>query len=527
MEPRSRLALVAIPHRYSSGDIVSPLGLHSIAAYLENNAIDIEVKIFDFSYSQISDTVACEEILSWKPDVVGISAYSNYVDIVYNYGKLINSMATDVVLIAGGPHITLMPREFLLEEACRFDIAIAGDGEKPVLQLMRIINDYEVSKHALLDTRVIDIEGLSYRIGNGIIHSTDIICRLQGNEWENPLVIRANDNINLVEFRGLGSKDSLKGVVLISSRSCPYRCSFCSITAIDGKKNQWRALEPEIIIEWLKEARKHLDFKHISFLDANFFVRRKRVLDFSKLLYEEFQGTLTWSASSTVGYIINLNDELPLLYKQGLRKVEIGIEAGSQRQLDFFIKHSRVEQNYQAVKILKQNNIQLGLDFIMFYHDQTPLDIKENLLFIHGSCLTEYPSFDHLYNILLLYPGTAARSSLEQELGLKFKPNEIPSSRNYIKDPIVKKIYTSYIDGFIKPYLREIESSIINIGEEISDANVSSDNKAILSLLITALRHVPFKALWLLVENNGDIESLDACLQEYNAIECKYKELLA
>ncbi|WP_407531852.1 B12-binding domain-containing radical SAM protein [Vibrio parahaemolyticus] len=526
MERESKkLALVAIPHSDSGDDIVNPLGLHSIAAYLERNSNDLEVRIFDFSYSNICYEAACTEVLEWCPDVVGISIYSQYVEVANRFGHILTTKAPDVLLISGGAHITLMPKDFLSDTECRFDIAISGDGEKPVLELMNLVSKHKIAKHVLMDRNISEIEGLSYRTGLGMIHATDKICRLQGEEWENPLVINATDKIDLVEFRGFDSKKIVKGAVVISSRSCPYRCSFCSITAIDGKKNEWRAIPPDKLVDWLKDAREKLGFDHVSFLDANFFVRKKRVLEFSQLFHKAFNGSVTWSASSTVGYVINLKDDLGLLYRQGLRKVEIGIEAGSQKQLDYFIKHSKVEQNLAAIRLLRKNKIQLGLDFIMFYHDQSIEEVKENLLFIHSAGLTEYPSFDHLYNMLLLYPGTAIRSNLERELNVQFSPNEIPVSRDFIKDNLVKNVYCNYIDYFIKPYLYKIEDYINDISYKLSLNTTNRTQKAKLSLFITALRHVPFKALWVLVENEGRLDSLKDCLDEYEEIIAKYEEL--
>lgn len=105
-------------------------------------------------------------------------------------------------------------------------------------------------------------------------------------------------------------------------------------------------------------------------MDANFFVRKDRVLEFSEKLYKLFGGEVTWSSSSTVGYLLKLRAELPKLVAQGLRLVEMGIESGSQTQLDYMNKRVTVKDNIDAIRALQINGIDVGLDFIMFYHDQ-------------------------------------------------------------------------------------------------------------------------------------------------------------
>jgi radical SAM superfamily enzyme YgiQ (UPF0313 family) len=81
-------------------------------------------------------------------------------------------------------------------------------------------------------------------------------------------------------------------------------------------------------------------------MDANFFVRRDRVLAFSSGLHRLFNGKVTWSSSSTVGYLLKIQDALPTLVIQGLRLVELGIESGSQRQLNYMNKKVTVEKNF-------------------------------------------------------------------------------------------------------------------------------------------------------------------------------------
>lgn len=190
-------------------------------------------------------------------------------------------------------------------------------------------------------------------------------------------------------------------------------------------------------------------------MDANFFVRPQRVRDFSDGLKQRFND-VTWSTSSTVNYIIRMEDDIPKLAEQGLRLVEMGIESGSQTQLDFLNKSATVAQNLKAVRILQKSNIAIGLDFIMFYPDQTVNEIRENLTFILKARLTQQEVFDHYLNLLILYPGTPLRSKKEKELNIEFDHDELPDSEALIKNEIVANIYRLFIHDFVKNHLGRI-----------------------------------------------------------------------
>jgi hypothetical protein len=163
-------------------------------------------------------------------------------------------------------------------------------------------------------------------------------------------------------------------------------------------------------------------------------------------------------------------------------------------------KKITVEKNIAAIRTLHENGIAVGLDFIMFYHDQKPREILENLLFILRSGLTDHESLDHYFNIMMLYPCTPVREDLERRLGHVLPLESLPDSRAFIEDHEVSIIYSSFIDGFAKQYLARLEEAI---SRNISRVRSSDDMclRAYYSLLNVYLRHLPFKVLWSLTRN--------------------------
>ncbi|XOQ65838.1 MAG: hypothetical protein ACFWT5_04205 [Pseudomonas helleri] len=283
----------------------------------------------------------------------------------------------------------------------------------------------------------------------------------------------------------------------------PWRCGmmlrlqFNNRVALSScnRRPKWRAVEAETLVAWIGEALNSYDFQHIYIMDANFFVKKERVLAFSRALHKLRGGTLTWSSSSTVGYLLKIRHELPTLVLQGLRLVEMGIEAGSQSQLDYMNKRVSVQNNIDAIKALQKNNIDIGLDFIMFYHDQKKQEIIDNLIFLVSAGVTEHESFDHYFNIMMLYPGTPVRHNLENSIGEKLSLEKLPFSRDFIDNYDVKKIYSTFIDDFAKPWLGKLEAAISSNLRVLSQSK-SKSLKAQLSLMNIYLRHMPFIVLW-------------------------------
>lgn len=526
-----KLALVALP--YGEGpQKVMPLGLQNISAYIKKHSPNVDVMIFDYSESNISDTEKLGDLIAWQPTMVGVSVYSSNVVAARVWGRIVASQLPQTFMFCGGPHISLAAESFLRYTAGTYRVALLGEGEYSTSSLIEYIIEKTKTKSNLHQRAQNHACHLSYEtVPNSVwidnkgrcITSHKCKNQLPANEWENPLLDYATSDINSLYYTDRRDGVRRKAIAFTSSRGCPLACSFCAIIAADKDGPKWRAAEAGMLLEWLDQAALVYDFEHIYMMDANFFVRRDRVLEFSSGLYSRFGGRVTWSSSSTVGYLLKIQDVLPALVTQGLRLVELGIESGSQSQLDYMNKKVTVEKNILAVRALHENKISLGLDFIMFYHDQHPREVLENLLFILQAGLTEHESLDHYFNIMMLYPGTPVRERLESKLGYSLPLDELPDSRRFIQNAEVSMIYESFIDDFAKVYLGRLEAAI---SKNIIKVRDSKDpyTRAYFSLLNVYLLHLPFKILWSLSRSPRSSEQNLVTLDYVNLIDLSLEE---
>lgn len=506
-----KIALVALPYEEGPQRIM-PLGLQNIAAYIKKNIKQKSaIKIFDYSNLESSDTEQLDDLILWKPDLIGISIYSSHVCAAIHWGHTIQQSLPESFIFCGGPHISLAAEDFLIRSHPLFKLAIQGEGEYPTRLLIEHFDTLPSSKNS------VDYDNWAEHIPNAVwINSKGQIkkslnrqLQLPPNEWENPLLEYHSERLQNLYFTDRRDGKKRRAIALTSSRGCPLSCSFCAIVAADKEGPKWRAIQAETLVSWIEEALHTYDFQHIYIMDANFFVKKERVLSFSRGLNSLRDGTLTWSSSSTVGYLLKIRHELPTLVLQGLRLVEMGIEAGSQSQLDYMNKRVSVQNNIDAIKALQLNSIDIGLDFIMFYHDQKRQEIIENLIFLVRAGVTEHESFDHYFNIMMLYPGTPVRHNLEKSIGQELTLDKLPFTRDYIDHYDVKKIYSSFIDDFAKPWLGKLEAAI-SCNLRVLSQSKNKELNAQLSLMNIYLRHMPFIVLWGLAhaKNHTSIETI-------------------
>ncbi|PIU66340.1 MAG: hypothetical protein COS84_05885, partial [Armatimonadetes bacterium CG07_land_8_20_14_0_80_40_9] len=208
-----------------------PLGLAYLAAVLKKN--DYEVKIYevdgakrggDINFSEEYRRLELyvqglqsdehpvwqeikDELLFYKPDVVGISSMTTKFGSVLRVARVCKEVIPDCRVVLGGPHPTILPEQCL--KVKDVDFVIRGEGERSFLELLGVISsDGELSK----------VEGLSYKDGKKVVHNED--RELIADLGEIPLPARDL----LMNLKNYTSEDM---GMIISSRGCPFNCTYC------------------------------------------------------------------------------------------------------------------------------------------------------------------------------------------------------------------------------------------------------------------------------------------------------------
>ena len=208
----------------------------------------------------------------------------------------------------------------------------------------------------------------------------------------------------------------MREVNIAGSRGCYGSCTFCTINPFYGGRSLWRPRSPEsVIAEMAAVLEEHPDTSRFYFVDPNFFGPagrgRERALTLARMIRERFDIRF-----GLEGRVNDIDEELvESLVAAGFDELLIGLESGSDATLRRLNKHTTVEQNRRALRILRSYGVEPNVGFIMFEPDSSLDDVRVNLAFLREERLLDRLAVtaNVLYHQqILLRPTPAYRDSL-------------------------------------------------------------------------------------------------------------------
>jgi anaerobic magnesium-protoporphyrin IX monomethyl ester cyclase len=395
--------------------LIEPIGPEFCVAYLRCKKA--KASVYDLSLYPDEDQ-AVLHIVSLQPSIAGFSIlYSHMMKDGYRLIAKLRGKGLKSHITVGGTYPTLNAEE-VLRNFPYIDSVVRVEGEITSYDLLRAIRG---------EIRVNEVEGLSYRSGERVIHNTP--RSLIGNLDELPFPSRSDFETYI----------SLGGIIQIhSSRGCHANCSFCSTAAFYRKAagKKWRARSAINTVDELELILNRSTTNEVWFTDDNFIGPGEIGNRRAKSIAEEII-----KRGLNVKIVIqsradNLQVEtIKKLKEAGLRKVYIGIESGVDRCLKTFNKKTTAKQNALALKLLENEEIFAELGFIGFDPFTTVEDFSQNVDFLASICgKSEYV---HLFafDMLLPYRGTPISEFLLKhdkavEDGLDYK--------SVVSDPRIK-----------------------------------------------------------------------------------------
>ncbi|MGB5933673.1 MAG: cobalamin-dependent protein, partial [Anaerolineae bacterium] len=187
-----------------------PLGLAYLGAVSEQRGD--EVRILDM---EVEETPLNQVLREERPDLVGITANTIQIKAAWRVAQEIKAeMALPIVL--GGPHPTVLPEESAQRPGV--DIVVGGEGEATWADLCQ-----KLDAGASLE----EVEGISYRQNGRVVHNPD---RPPITDVDS-LPFPAHHLFKMEHYTNLQpTLDTVEGksLSIITSRGCPYRCTYCS-----------------------------------------------------------------------------------------------------------------------------------------------------------------------------------------------------------------------------------------------------------------------------------------------------------
>ena len=416
--------------------VLPPLGLAYMAAVLTER--DYDVNIVDLNVGQDQQSVPED---NW--DLAGITLDTSRYYKGMDYARMLKSKGAKVVV--GGPHASFMAEEILRSGSA--DFVVRGEGEHTVLELVEAISG---------GGNLEQIKGLSYRTDNQIIHNSD---RTYSDVLDS-LPFPARHLLNMDKYRT--SKLGTRSITsILTSRGCPYQCSFCASSKLAG--TFWRARSVESIVEEIQFVKDTYGYRAFAFVDDNFTLNPQRVIDLCQEICKR-GWDVHWWCFSRVDTIVRNPEMVSLMYEAGCRSTYIGIESRNQETLDFYNKKISADISREAISILKKNKIEMTASFIIGALNEDKEMVEDTLRFakslnpntVSFTILTPYPGtdlFEQVKDRIITFDWRKY-DGIHSVIRLKhFKPIQLQLTllRFYIS--FYLRSFTS-IKNFLKFYLR-------------------------------------------------------------------------
>lgn len=332
------------------------VGLAYIAASLKQRGFEARVADCNFTGEN-----AFEAIDSYNPDVVGVSAFTYTFADAVKIAEYAKEKGKKVIM--GGPHASLLKEQILKENKC-IDFVVAGEGE-------------------------LSLPDLLAKMGKG----AEKVVR-------SPLITDL-DYLSFPDYTSLGIK-TLKKYPLLTSRGCPYACTYCSVGLIMGR--QWRPRKAEKVVEELNHAKEKYGVAEFHILDDNFTFNIERAKEICRLLISEKIG-IPWACPNGIR-ADKIDEELMALMKEaGCRAIAIGVESGDPEVFKKINKGETHDDIIRAVGLCRKYGITMQGFFIIGLPGSTLAAEKRSIDF--SLKLRKLGLTTAAWNMAVPYPGTA------------------------------------------------------------------------------------------------------------------------
>ena len=334
----------------------------------------IDSVIQDFDMKQ---TLA--EARKEKPDTIFMETTTPSIEADYVALTALKD-ATGAKIMVGGPHATYFHNK-VLKDCPAIDIVIRHEFDTKIAGVVSNLDKLQ------------KVNGITFRIGDEIIDNGD------GELCEDLNAVPFPDRDTIPWQWYLEAWYSRRPFMnMMTSRGCPYHCSFCLWPQIMyGHKQRFRSLDN--VFEEITGLIRRYGLKEINIDDGTFTTNKRRVIEFCRRLREE-KIKLIWTCN---GRVDTLDDEmLAEMKKSGCKMIRIGVESGSQEVLNRIRKGLTLAQIEEGVRRVKKSGIQALGGFMFGFPYDSRKSVEQTIAFAKKLSPDQVQ-----FSINMCYPGTS------------------------------------------------------------------------------------------------------------------------
>lgn len=283
-----------------------------------------------------------KKILDSRPDLIAFSSMSENYLWNLDMARTIKRIK-DIPIIFGGIHPTSVPDRVIGEDCV--DLLCAGEAEEAFPELADRFDK----------TGEISAEGIR-----------NLMAKENGSMIINPMGHLTQDLDNLPfpdKFIFINEAPHMaKRYFIMTSRGCPYNCTFCYNSTIRDKKSFIRRRSVENVLEELRWAKATgIDYSYVMFGDDTFVQDKKWLFNFLEGYRRDIRKPFVCASHPRA-----IDEEaLRALKSSRCTDIEIGIQTINPKiRREVLGRHESNEDIFRAMELIKRHKIRLIIDHI-------------------------------------------------------------------------------------------------------------------------------------------------------------------
>lgn len=374
-----------------SGTLYFPIWLAYAVGVLEEAGH--EVTFTDAPARGLKREAVLAMAASLKPGLVVMDTSTPSIDNDLALCAALKEVCPDTFIVLVGTHVSALAEE-TLERCMAADAVARREYEGTVRELAGAV---ERTRPASVDRATLErIEGLSFRDGDTVMHTRD--RAFMENLDDLPWVSRVyRKHLHIRDYFNPNALYPM--VTLITSRGCPFRCSFCVYPqTMTGRRYRFRGIE-DVMDEMEYVTREFPEARCIFFEDDTLTANKKRCIAFAEAVEQRGLG-IAWTANSRIDLDL---ETMRKMKASGCRELCVGFESGDQEILNAMHKGTRLARMKQFMRDARRAKLLIHGCFMLGFPGESAESIQKTI----DLAVELGPDTVQFYPVMV-YPGTEA-----------------------------------------------------------------------------------------------------------------------
>ncbi len=327
--------------------ITPPLGVAYLAAYLREHGVEPTVvdalgeapsRVTPFRGPALLRGLDLQQTVDRvdpRTRLIGISnlfsfAYPAVEELVAG----LKARLSGVPIVLGGPHPGALWERCLDDP--NVDYVVSGEGEQPLLELCEHLDGRRG-----LD----DLEAVAFRRGEERVHvpqKRTLIRKVEDIPWPARDLLPMENYVATQEAHGPVTS---RWTSILSSRGCPYGCTFC-----ESRNTRWRARPAADVVDEIEHCVDRWKIRDFHFEDDNMTISRRRILEMAAELDRRGLG-IDWQTPNGIRASVTDEATLEAMRSSGCRHITLAPESGSPRVLRDIVQKGKDFELDQLVEV--------------------------------------------------------------------------------------------------------------------------------------------------------------------------------